>query len=378
MEKYNIASPHFPKDDIDGILNRFKEILAGDGLLSMGRNVESFERSFAEYVGTDYAVSTNSCTSALEIALMAIGITGGDEVIVPAQTFIATGSSVVLSGAKAVFCETDDNFLLDFEDMARRITARTKAVIIVHFAGLIHPQIFEIKKYLKRRNIYLIEDAAHAHGAKIGQARAGSIGDIGCFSFYPTKIMTTGEGGMITVNDGTLHAMCASLRNRGLDASAGNEIFGHLGSNRRLTEFQAILGLYQLKRLEEFVASRNKIAGIYKTLLGDLKKAGCLSFQEYPREIRHSYWRFIVFLRDGGISRDRIREHMEKAGIKVDFPYTPLLHLQPVFKNLYGIREGLLPQTEERAKRHFCLPMHVLITEKDAHFIGRTLAGFLS
>ena len=245
--KYNTVLPYFPAEDISGMLSKFKKILSGRGLLTMGEYVESFEEKFARCIGTKYAVGTNSCTSALEIALKAIKIKETDEVIVPAQTFIATGSSIVTSGGKAVFCEIDDNFLLDFKDLKRKIGSNTKAVIIVHFGGLIHPEIFQIRKYLWNRSIYLIEDAAHATGAKIGNTYAGNIGDFGCFSFYSTKVITTGEGGMITTGNKKLFHLCSSLRNRGLDIGiAGREQFSNIGSNRRLTEFQAILGLYQL------------------------------------------------------------------------------------------------------------------------------------
>lgn len=371
--RYNVAFPYFPEEDIRDILDRFKYILSGNGLLSMDENVTKFEREFAGYVGTKFAVSTNSCTSALEVALKAIGIKDGDEVIVPTQTFIATGSSVAFSGGKIVFCETDDNFLLDFEDLKKRITNKTRAVIIVHFVGLIHPQIFEIKKYLKERDIYLIEDAAHAHGAKINETFAGNIGDIGCFSFYSTKIMTTGEGGMITVNDDELYNMCDSLRNRGLDTKADNEIFTNIGSNRRLTEFQAILGMHQLKRLEEFIKHRNRIADIYKETLKLLEREGVISFQRYPADIRHAYWRFLIFLKDKNISRYILRDKAGKFGIKIDFPYIPLLHLQPVFRGLYGIKEGFLKRTEALAERHFCLPIHMKIKDNDARYIGNVI-----
>lgn len=373
--KYNTAFPYFPKSDINEMLDMFRVILSGDRLLTMGDNVLDFEKRFAKYVGSKYAIATNSGTSALEIALKAIGIKNGDEIIVPAQTFIATGSSVVSTGGRPVFCEADENFLLDFTDLKKRITDRTRAVIIVHFAGLIHPRIFEIKKYLAEKNICLVEDAAHAHGAKIRETFAGNIGDIGCFSFYSTKIMTTGEGGMITVNNGGMYNTCSSLRNRGLNLKADNEIFSNVGSNRRLTEFQAILGIYQLKRLEEFLNHRNRIADIYKTILSPLEKKGLMYFQVYAEYIRHAYWRFLVFLKDTEITCDEIKNRMEKLGIKIDSPYSPLLHLQPVFKKMYGIKEGLLKKTENLARRHFCLPIHLMIKDNDAKYIADAVKG---
>ena len=207
--KYNTASPYFFDEDIDDILPKIKKILKGDGLLTKGPKVKEFEKLFSQYVASKYCIAVNSGTSALEIVLKAIGINTSDEVIIPAQTFVSTGSCVTNNGGTPIFCEIDENYLMDFDDLKRKITAKTKAVIIVHYCGLIHPKILEIKAYLKERNIYFIEDAAHAHGAKIDDKFAGNIGDFGCFSFYSTKIMTTGgEGGAITLNNENYFNLC--------------------------------------------------------------------------------------------------------------------------------------------------------------------------
>lgn len=368
--KYDTAFPYFPEGDRREILDRFDEILSGNGFLTMGKYVKNFEKDFSHYIGVKHAIATNSCTSALEVVLKTIDAGEGDEVIIPAQTFIATGSSVCMNGAKIVFCETDGNFLLDFEDLKKKITSRTKAVMIVHFAGLIHPEIFEIKDYLQGKNIYLIEDAAHAPGSRIGEIYAGSIGDFGCFSFYSTKIMTTGEGGMITTNNEKFYERCSSLRDRGINVNSDTEIFINLGSNRRMTEFQGLLGIYQLKRLEEFVEHRNKIADVYRKTLRPLEKQGLIGFQRYPSNVRHAYWRFLVFLKNSSMSRELLKRDMEKFDIGIDWPYDPLLHLQPIFKKIYGINEGFLRKTEKLSKKHFCLPIHVKINENIAEFIG--------
>jgi perosamine synthetase len=368
MKKFNTALPFFPKEDINKILSEFKRILSGKGMLTMGRHVTDFEAAFARYTGSRYAVATNSCTAALEIALQCIGLGKTDEVIVPVQTFIATGSSVIVSGGKIRFVEIDDNFLLDFDDMKKKINSRTKAVILVHFGGLIHPKIFEIRDYLKKRNIYLIEDAAHASGARIHNFSAGTLGDFGCFSFFSTKIMTTGEGGMLTFDNKKFHALSSSLRNRGLDERyPKGERYVNIGSNRRLTEFQAILGLYQLKRLEDFVEHRLKIAAIYKDCLSPLIKKRFIHFQTYPDYIRHAYWRFMVFLDKPKAQREDLKKALSPFGIEINWPYEPLLHLQPIFRK----KHGRFPKSEALAKRHFILPIHCGIRESDARFIAR-------
>lgn len=375
--KYNIVSPYFFKKDIYEILNKFKQILSGKGLLTMGRYVKEFENNFAKYIGSNYAVATSSCTSALETVLESINLKSDDEIILPTQTFIASGSSIAIRGGRPAFCEIDDNFLLDFKDMKKRITKKTKAVIIVHFAGLIHPEIFQIREYLQKRNIFLIEDAAHAHGAIIANIHAGNIGDFGCFSFFSTKIITTGEGGMITTNKKSLFLACNSIRNRGIDVKRGSEIYSNIGSNRRMTEFQGILGLYQLKRLEEFIKHRNKIANIYKEILKPLKDQNFIDFQRYANDARHAYWRFLIFLINCKISREEVRNRAKKFGIKIDWPYLPLLHLQPIVKKMYGTRNGFLKKTEILAKKHFCVPIHFGIKESDAVFIANKIKGII-
>jgi perosamine synthetase len=371
--KFAMASPYFPPDDVEEILVQFREILEGRDLLAMGKHVQAFEKKFGNMVGAKYALATPSCTSALEMCLKAFGIGPQDEVVIPVQTFIATGSCVVRNGAKVVFCETDENFLIDFEDLKRRISSRTKAVIIVHFAGLIHPQIKEIYQYLKERHIYLIEDAAHAVGAKAGGLFAGNLSDAACFSFFSTKIMTTGEGGMITTKDEKLYLMCSSFRNRGADVWNDPNVFSELGANHRVTEIQGILGLFQLKRLEEFIGRRNRVAEIYKDVLVRLEKRGDLRFQKIPAGFRHSFWRFSVFVQKENVDLSELQKRMAISGIPIDFPYTPLLHLQPVFRKLNNHSAGSFQKTEVLASRHFCLPMHALLTDKGAEIIAGSL-----
>ena len=370
--KYKTAYPNFPKEDIEEILTKISYILEGKGLLSMGDYVEEFENSFAKYLGSNSAVATNSCSSSLEISLNALGVGYGDEVIVPAQTFIATGSAVVRTGAKPIFCEVNKNFLIDFQDIKKNITSKTRAVIIVHFAGLIHEDIVKIRNYLNERKIFLIEDAAHVTGSALGGIKAGNFSDLSCFSFFSTKNMTTGEGGMIVSNNKGLIRRCASIRNRGIDLDSETEKFKNIGSNNRMTEIQALLGIYQLKRIEEFNEHRNKIANIYDEELDDLIDSNILSIHTKPSDSKSAYWKYWVSLEKGYFdSKDRlaIKKAMALASIPIDWAYDPLVHLQPVFKKMYNINKGHLPRSEEFSSRHICLPIHTLISEKDALFI---------
>ena len=376
MKTYRAAFPYFPKEDIENILNDFRKILEGEEMLTMGRNVSIFEKKFADYCGCPYAISTNSCSSALEISLNILGLKKDDEVIVPVQTFVATASSVVRAGATPVFCDVDDNFILDFEDLKKKITEKTKAVIIVHFAGLITENIIKIKDFLSGQKITLIEDAAHAHGASFNGISAGCLGDIGCFSFFSTKIMTTGEGGMITTKNEDFYKKASSIRSIGIDIDAGIQIFNNIGSNNRLSEIHSLLGLYQLNMLNEFVSYRNKIADIYKEELKSLVIKNKIRFQEFDiNNTKHPYWRFIVFI-NAGIDRNHVIKQMKESRIMVDAPYNPLLHQQPVLKKY--CQEKVISNAERLNQCHISLPIHLKITEEDARFIAEKLKSILN
>ncbi len=371
--EFSTVCPFFPSQDIKNILREFRQILEGKGKLTMGAHVHEFESAFAKYTGARYAIATNSCTSALEIALRALGIGRGDEVIVPVQTFIATGSCVLTTQASVKFCNIDRNFLLDIADLKKRITTKTKAVILVHFAGLIHPQVFILKRLLRQKGIYLIEDAAHACGAVINRHYAGTLGDIGCFSFFATKIITTGEGGMITTNDKNLFLLCSSMRNRGLDFSIPSEQYSILGRNSRMSEVQGIMGCYQLNRLDDFMKHRNVIADVYRNILGPLEEQGMIAFQDYPGSVRHAYWRFVILLKNTLVSRKTLKIELQKKGIAIHWPYQPLLHLQPLFKGRYAVKDASFVASERLADTHFCIPIHAGITAADAKRIARLL-----
>ncbi|WP_305862892.1 DegT/DnrJ/EryC1/StrS family aminotransferase [Helicobacter cholecystus] len=371
--KYTTAFPFFPKKEIEWILNETRLILEGEKMLSMGENVKKFENEFAKYCGRNFAIVTNSCTSALGLVLRSLKLSSNDEVIVPTQTFFSDLSSIVNAGAKPVFCDTDDQFLLSYSDLEKKITPQTKAVIVVHFSGAISQDIFKIKQLCQNKNIVLIEDCAHAHGAYATHYnhriyKAGSIGDFGCFSFFSTKIMTTGEGGMIVCDDEKHSLILTSMANRGLNPLCKEEEFIYYGENFRLSEFQATLGLSQLHCLEDFLTHRNQIAQVYKTELYDLKDL--IRFQEVPKTYRHAYWRFIVFLKTHQ-SKFIINE-LSKYGICADAPYSPLLHQQQILAAKF-----LCPKAEALAKTHISLPIHMKITLDDAKHIAKILKTIL-
>lgn len=368
-----MASPKFSAEDRTWIHREIDAIL--DGALSMGPNVQAFEREFATMAGVRHAIAMNSCTAALEVALLALGIKPGDEVIVPAETFIATGMAVHLVGGVPIFAEiSESTFCLDLEDVKRRVNLRTKGVVLVHMAGFITPDITEFRSYCDAHGLFLIEDAAHAPGAARAGRKAGSFGHAGCFSFYPTKVITSGEGGMLTTDDDKIAEYARSLQHRGRDMQSGSERYSAPGRNIRMTEMAALLGRVQLSHLDEFLTKRRRLAAIYRNELQGNRHARLIVPDE---EEASSYWKIPVLL-DDSIDRVKVTEAMAEAGIAVDWAYQPALHLQPVFRKLYGTQEDQLPLTEALLGRHICLPCHPEMDEGDAIRVIRSLINALN
>ncbi len=368
--KYKMACPYFPENEIELIMEEFKSILNGENLLSMGKNVAEFENEFADYIGSEFAVGTNSCSAALEISLRTANLLPGDEVIVPVETFFATGAAVVREGGHPIFAEVDpDTFCLSLNSVKEKITRKTKAIIIVHMAGMISPDIINLKDLCESEKIVLIEDAAHALGASINGVKAGNLGDIACFSFFPTKMITTAEGGMIITSDEQRFVRANSYRNRGLDMNAEVERYSGIGTNNRMSEIAAIMGRSQLRCINEFLLKRNNAASIYNEVIETFNLKELCKPIKPSKEIKHSYWRYLVLLRDE-INREEIKKRMAEDGISVDWAYYPALHLQPVFVKMYGNKKGMLPVSEDLLDHNICLPMHSQIDESDAVFIA--------
>jgi len=367
MQKINMADPHFSEEDRKWIHREVEAIL--DGALSMGPNVLAFEREFAARVGVRHAIAMNSCTSALEAALLSKDVVGR-EVIIPAETFIATGMAVHLTGGVPVFAEISGSTLcLDLEDVKRKVTPRTAGLILVHMAGLITSDILEFRQFCDENGLFLIEDAAHSPGARYAGREAGSLGHAGCFSFFPTKVITAGEGGMLTTDDDEVAAFARSFQHRGRDMSSRIERYLVPARNVRMTEISALIGRVQLSHLDEFLARRRQVAAIYER---ELSKQPELQMILPSTLESSSFWKVPLVL-DPSLNRALITERMAAAGVSVDWAYQPALHLQPVFRNLYGTAEGLLPRTEDILNRHLCLPCHPRMTDEDAIYVATAL-----
>lgn len=362
------AFPYFPPDEQEWLTNELREIM--NGQLAMGPRVARFEKEFAAYCDVPYAVAFPSCTSSMEAALKALGVGPGDEVLVPVETFIATGMVVSLAGARPVFTEiSPTTFSMDFDDAWSKMTDRTRGAIVVHFGGFISPDLPAFVEKMHDSGRFVIEDAAHAPGAELNGKRAGSFADAGCFSFYPTKIMTTGEGGMLTTHREDIARVARSLQNRGRDMNNPLESYILPGRNNRFTEIAAAMGLSQLKCLPEFLNTRRRVAAIYDEVLLESELFVPLIAGDKSAP---AYWRYVA-TPSLKIDRQLLRERLAADGITIDWAYDPPLHLQPVFREMFDIKPGLLPKSEEILSRHICLPVHARMRDVDAQFVAERL-----
>lgn len=365
-----MACPYFPPEEQEWLQRELVEIL--NGKLSAGPRVTKFEQEFAAYCNVSHGVAFPNCTASLETALVALGVGAGDEVLVPAQSFIATAMVVYLAGALPVFTEVSGStFAMDFDDAWSRITDRTKGAIVVHFAGLIAPDFPAFVQRMHETGRFVIEDAAHAHGAELDGRRAGSLADAGCFSFYPTKVMTMGEGGMLVSSREEVALTARSLQNRGLDLESAEETYVLPGRNNRVTEIAASMGLSQLRCLPDFLTQRRNVARIYDTVLAESELFRPL--KPGPGSVP-SYWRYVV-MPTVGLDRVALKHALSAEGISIDWAYAPPMHLQPVFQQLMGTRPGMLPRTETLSSRHICLPIHARMRGVDAEYVARRVVS---
>ncbi len=372
MVKARVSSsaPFFDKKSIQGILNDIKSTLKS-GILTDGTHVHKFEKEFAKYVGVKHAVAVSSGTSALEIALRHFRLRGR-EVIVPTNTFVATPNSVLFANGQPIFADIrEDTLCVDVDDVKRKMSPQTAGVIVVHVAGLVCPQINELRDLCEDAELFLLEDAAHAHGAMINGNKAGALGNAGCFSFFPTKVVTTGEGGIITTDDAGLADDARCIRSHGLNPRREMVTLGH---NWRMSEVAAIIGRHQLKKLEEFVAKRNDVASLYKI---ELAKVKGLSLFKTPADIRHSYYKYPVRL-DDDVERDNVAEKLKnKFGIETGTVYDPPCHLHHFYKENFGTQLGDLPVSENVLKKVLCLPMHVGMNRETVEYVASSLESVI-
>jgi dTDP-4-amino-4,6-dideoxygalactose transaminase len=362
------AKIYFPEQDRKKLLERIDGILES-GQLTLGKYTKEFEERFAQYVGVKYAVAVNSGTSALEIPLRTLGVQGSS-VIVPTNTFFATPGAVIHAGGRVIFADATENLCLDPDSVQQKIEKDTKGVIVVHIGGVVPPQVKEIQQICREHNLFLIEDAAHAHGSKLDGKMAGTFGDAAAFSFYPTKVMTSGEGGMIVTNNEEIYKRAQVFRDQGKAGFFGN-VHTEMGYNWRMSEIHAAIGLSQFARLEEFIADRRRIAQIYDK---ELEKLNRVSPLRIPSSVKSNYYKYVAMLEDG-IDRAGLKKEMKgKKGVGLSGEVYELpCHLQPIFKDLYGFKGGELPISEDLCRRQICLPVFATMTDEQAKYVVDSL-----
>jgi len=338
-------------------LEEIAEVLKS-GYLRQGPKTKEFEEQFKVKVGAKYAYAVNSGTAALHIAYLSI-LKPGDEVIVPSFTFIATASTVVFSGGRPVFADIDEETLtIDPEDVKEKITPKTKAIAPVHLFGNA-ADMNTLSEIAEDYGLFLVNDAAQAHGTEIEGKDVGSFDHLNCYSFYPTKTITTGEGGMVTTNDPELYRKGCLIRNHGDESKYYHTM---LGLNYRMTDIMAVIGLNQLKKLDKFLEKRRKNA---KILTEGLKKITGLKPQKPGPGVNHSYsyYSIIMDLNEFKCDRDEFVQALRAENIGCSVHYPLPLHRQPVFKQLWKEKE--CPISEKISKQIFSIPVHPALTKED-------------
>jgi perosamine synthetase len=352
----------FSAEDRQSVLAMVDESLRS-GSLTLGPHTEAFEAEFRRRHQAPFAVAVSSGTSALEIILRSIGVEGR-EVIVPTNTFFATAAAVIHAGGLPRFADVaEDTLALSVATIEAAVTPSTEAVVLVHIGGLITPEVDDIRRFCDQRGLMLIEDAAHAHGSSFNGRPAGSFGRAAAFSFYPTKVITSGEGGMITTSEETLRDEAVIYRDQGKAGFLGGDHV-RLGSAWRMSELHAAVGLVHLRRLDEFMLARQHVAAYYDTALADIDGVVPLSV---PASCRSNYYKYVALL-SPDLDRAELKAHLrQEYGVSLSGEvYAVPLHRQPVFADMAS---GQFPVADDVCARHVCLPLHSDMSPEESAYV---------
>ena len=358
--------------DVAGSIDGIKAVLE-TGFLVQGKTVERFESLVAGYVGRRHSVAVNSGTSAIYCAIVAAGVGEGDEVIVPDFTFPATANAVVNAGAVPVLADIDPaTFNLAPGALEARISERTRAVLPVDLFGLA-ADLNSIDRLCRGRGILLLEDSACALGSELGGRKCGSFGLASVFSFHPRKLVTTGEGGMVLTDDDEIARRCRLLRNHGMERSGEGVDFVLAGSNMRMNELEACIGVTQMESLDARIERRREIASLYHRLLSDLPGVRC---PVEPETCRHSYQAYVIMLEDH-IDRTALIEGMLAEGVETGIG-TYAVHSQFFYRELLGLKPGSLPDSYRAYNQSLALPIYASMEEKAVHKVAAALVKCVS
>tara|TARA_B110001454_G_scaffold59287_1_gene58001 strand:+ start:3013 stop:4155 length:1143 start_codon:yes stop_codon:yes gene_type:complete len=361
--------PGITKEDKKAVLNALN-----NSLLTDGPKLRQFESAFAKFTGAKYTIGVSNATSALHLSIKAHGIKKGDEVIVPDMTFVATANAVVQAGATPIFADVEKETMnISVNSIKKKITSKTKAIIPVHFAGKIC-DIVKIIKFAKKNNLIVIEDCAHAIGTQYNKKHVGNFGNAGCFSFYPTKNITTIEGGMVITNSKKIAQYVMSARNHGLTKTLEQRYANgkpwdydmiESGFNYRLDEVRSALGLSQLKRIKKINTERKRIFEYYNIKLKNIE--GIVTPNSLSKN-EHAYHLYIMRIKDGSkISRDQLFTQLLKYGIKTTVHYKPL-HKFTAFKKLRGNNRDM-ENSNQLYKEIISLPLYLNMPKKEQDYV---------
>ena len=358
-----VAEPCFGEEELSNVI----EAVKSGWISSKGKFIEEFEQKLAKYCGRKYGVATSNGTVALHLALKALGIGKGDEVIVPDLTFVAVANSVTYCNAKPVFVDSHPEYwCIDPEKIEEKITPRTKAIIPVHLYG--HPcDMAPISDIANDHDLYVVEDAAEAHGAEYKGKKVGSFGVVSCFSFYGNKIITTGEGGMCLTNNEELAEKMRILRDHGMNPNK-KYWYDVVGFNYRMTNLQAAVGVAQLERLDEFIEKKREIAKWYSEELNDLEEKELITLHPEMPWAKCVYWMYCILVEDKfSMCRDELMKKLEEKEIDTR-PFFYPMHVMPPYKN-----NEKFPVAEEISRKGINLPSGVNLTKKNLKEVVSTI-----
>ena len=374
------GSPLIGEDEIAEVVATLRS-----GWIGTGPRVARFEQMMAEYAGTRYAIAVNSCTAALHLSLLAIGVGPGDEVITTPMTFAATANAIVHTGATPVFVDIEpERMQIDASRLESAITPRTKVILPVHFAGAAAP-MDEIMAIAGKHGLRVIEDAAHCIEGTYRGRKVGSISDLTCFSFYVNKNLTTAEGGMVTTNneEWAEHIRVLSLHGMDRDAYKRFSASGYKhyqvvapGFKYNMTDIQAALGIHQLQRLESSWERRNQIWKHYQQCFGDLPLHRPAADLEDVRHARHLYT-VLIDETECGKSRDAVMRELHERKIGTGVHYTAL-HLHPFYRQRFGFTEGMFPHAEAVGRSTLSLPLSAKLNDEDVEDVTNALRSVMS
>jgi perosamine synthetase len=342
-----------------------RDCLSSNWISSAGKYLPQFEAGFARYCGCEHGIATTSGTTALHLAIAARGLRPGDEIIMPTFTIAATVFAALYAGATPVLVDVEpDTWTMRVDQVAAKVGPRTRAILPVHMYG--HPcDMDPLRELAKRHDLWVLEDAAEAHGAEYKGRKCGSLGDAACFSFYANKIITTGEGGMVVTNDAALAERCRSLKNLGFNRDR-RFLHDAVGFNYRMTNVQAAIGLAQLENVDQYVALRRRHGASYTALLRDVE--GLRLPVERPWA-RNAYWMYGIVVEDGfGCSRDDLRTGLAERGVETRTFFIPM-HEQPVFHQQDLFCNEHYPVASDLGRRGLYLPSSTGLTDADLAYV---------